>query len=769
MNTKHLIALFFVLFALGTVSIPKTSFAASGFLSSKETNVIQEIRIKGVERIEPSTVMTYLNLGIGDTMDQESLDRALKNLFSTGLFADVTMRQRSNTLIVELVENPVINQIAFEGNDDLSNDDLKAEIELQPRQVFTRTKVQNDVNRLYQIYQRNGRFSATIEPKVIKLPQNRVNLIFEIAEGEVTKIKSIRFVGNRNYSDSKLRGEVSTKETEWYKFLSSSDRYDPDRVSFDKELLRRFYLSQGYVDFQLISAAAELSQNREFFFLTFTLEEGERYKINDIRIESDLRHFDNESLREFITFEKGDWYNLKEVNTSVDQMTDALGDMQFAFVKIRPDLERNVEDKTVDVIFTIDETPRVFVERIDIKGNVRTQDRVVRREFELVEGDPFNKSKLAKSEQNIKDLDYFETSSVETRQGTAPDKTIIDVEVQEKSTGELSIGAGFSTSDGPLTDLRIRERNFMGKGQDVLLASTIAGERTQFDFSFTEPYFFGRDFSAGADLFHINRDFQDESSFDQTRTGGALRLGYPLSEKWRQTLRYRIEKNEIRDVNPRASIFIKEQQGQRTTSAISQRITYDDRDSKLFPTNGLYSWLSTEYAGLGGNANYVSGTVGSSYYYPIFEKVVLNVLGETGAIRGVFGEDVVINERYFLGGNDVRGFEDSGIGPRDRATKDAVGGNIFYRGTVELSFPVGLPEEMGVEGHTFTDFGSLTGIDDNSTAARIVDVSSIRASAGVGVSWRSPLGPIRLDLAVPYAKQDFDEEELFRFNFGTRF
>lgn len=750
-----LIAAFFVLVLM----------MAPGTAMAQET--VREIRVEGAQRVEPATVISYMSLRVGDKMTQEALDNTLKSLFTTGLFADVTLKQQGSVLVVEIIENPLINEIAFEGNDKLENDELLAEIQLRPRQVFTRTKVQSDVTRLYQVYRRNGRFSVNIEPKVIKLDQNRVNLVFEIDEGNVTTVSSIRFVGNKRFSDNSLRSEISTKESAWYKFYSSDDRYDPDRLAYDQELLRKFYMSQGYVDFRILSAIAELSDDRQSFFITFTLEEGDRYKIGSTRIDSQLRNFDASVLSQYITLEKGEWYDADLTQESSDKITDALADMQYAFVNVRPDVQRNRETDTVDVVFQISESPRVFVERIDVNGNVRTLDKVIRREISLAEGDPFSKSKLAKSEQKIKDLDYFEKVDVDAKPGSAPDKTVIDVNVAEKSTGELSIGAGFSTNDGPLADLRIRERNLLGKGQDLLFATTIAGERTEFNLSFTEPYFLDRDLSAGIDLFHSTRDLQTESSYDQKRTGGGFRIGYPLSERWRQTLRYNLERNEITNVSSSASRFVRDQEGENITSAISQRLSYDSRDSTLFPTDGWLFWLDNEIAGLGGDVKYVSGKTGASYYYPIAENWVFNLLGETGAITGYSDEDVKINDRYFLGGSTLRGFRKSGIGPRDTVSDDALGGNIFYRGSAELSFPLGLPEDLGIQGHAFTDVGSLWDVDDN--GAGVVDESSLRGSGGVGISWRSPFGPIRVDLSQAYAKEDFDKEEVFRFDFGTRF
>ena len=755
---KSLIALTCLVFLM--------AFTATQSAYAQDT--IREIRINGVQRIEPATVLTYLGVRVGEQASSDTLNQALKNLYGTGLFADVTMKQDRGVLLVDVIENPIINEIAFEGNTKIEDDELLSEISLRSRQVFTRTQVQNDVARVYEVYRRTGRFAANVEPKIIKLDQNRVNLVFEVSEGKITKIKGIRFVGNEAFDDDALRSELATKEDRWYRFLSSDDRYDPDRVEYDKDLLRRFYLKEGYADFQVVAANAELAKGQENFFLTFTVDEGPRYRIGSVQINTDLRGFDGSALRDAVTFMPGQWYDANEVQASVDRMTDKLGDLQYAFVSIRPGLRRNTAEDTIDIDFRIAESPRVFVERIDIHGNVRTLDKVIRREILLAEGDPFNRSKLARSEQKLRDLNYFENVEIRTIQGSAPDKMVLDIGVSEQSTGELSIGAGFSTNDGPLADLRIRERNLLGKGQDLLFATTIAGSRTQFDASFTEPHFLNRDLSAGVDAFHIAQDLQDESSFDQQRTGGAVRMGYPLSEKLRQSWKYRLENNEITDVDSTASRFIRDQEGKRTTSAVSQRLAFDDRDSRLFPTEGLYSWLDTEVAGLGGDAKYLSGKLGANYYIPVYKKsVVFDILGEVGAIGGLDDEDVEINERFYLGGNNLRGFERAGVGPRDAATDDSLGGNLFYRGSAELKFPIGLPEELGVAGHAFSDFGSLWNLDETGTG--IQDENSLRASAGVGLSWRSPLGPIRIDFAQPIADENFDKDEVFRFSFGTRF
>ena len=730
---------------------------------------LREIRIEGAQRVEKSTIESYLNIKQGQPLSEDVMNEGLKNLFATGLFADVKINEQNGVLIVNVTENPIINEIVFEGNNKIEDKELLSEISLRPRQVYTKTKLQNDLSRVYELYQRGGRFAVAVEPKIIELDQNRINLVFEVTEGEVTSIKGIKFVGNNAFDDDQLRSELTTKEKRWYRFFSTDDRYDEDRVKFDEELLRRFYLKNGYADFRVVSSNAELSEGKESFYLTFTVEEGPRYKIGKIAIESNLRGFDGTPLRDDVTFFPGEWYNSESVQQSVEQMTARLGDAQYAFVDIDPRVVRNPQDASLDITFDVAESPRVFVERIDIKGNLRTIDKVIRREILLVEGDPFNRSKLAQSEQKLRNLNYFENVVVKTTPGSAPDKTVIDIEVVEQSTGELSIGAGFSSQDGPLADLSIRERNLLGKGQDLVFSTTIAGERTQFDASFTEPHFLDRDLSVGVDAFHVTRDLQEESSYDQRRTGGALRAGFPLGENLRQSFKYRYEQNDIRDVDSDASRFIRDQEGERTTSAISQRLSYDARDSTVFPTEGLQSWLDTEVAGLGGNAKYISGDVGAAYFVPFLsKKVVLKFLGETRANTSMSSnEDVEINERYTLGGDTLRGFERGGVGPRDTDTNDSLGGNYYYRGSVELTFPIGFPEELGISGHSFTDFGSLWDIDES--GPEVADESSLRATAGLGVSWRSPLGPVRVDYAVPYLDEDFDEEENFRFSFGTRF
>ena len=499
----------------------------SGAAAAERAGVLREIVVEGAQRIEADTVRSYMLIQEGDIFSTERLDRSLKSLFATGLFADVTLRRQDDRLVVTVVENPVINQLAFEGNQHLKEEELKAEVVLKPRIVYTRTKVQGDVNRILTLYRRGGRFAATVVPKIIQLPQNRVDLIFEVSEGELTDIERIRFVGNGAFSDSRLREVIRTKESRWYRFFTADDTYDPDRLTLDRELLRRFYLENGHADFRVVSAVAELTPDRKDFFITFTVDEGSRYRFGSIDVEARLRDLKSEKLRSTIEIEEGDWYDAGDVEDTTDAIAEVVGSLGYAFVDIRPRTDRDRETETINVTFEVDEGPRVFVERIDIAGNVRTLDKVIRREFRMVEGDAFSSAKLRRSTQRIQNLGFFEKVAVEQVPGSAPDKTVINVQVEERSTGAVSIGAGFSSSSGALADFGIRERNLLGRGQDLNLKATLAQRRNQIDLSFTEPFFLDREVSAGFDVFNVKTDLQDTSSFDSETLGLASRIGYP--------------------------------------------------------------------------------------------------------------------------------------------------------------------------------------------------------------------------------------------------
>ena len=734
--------------------------------NAQEAGIIREIVVEGVQRIEPETVRTYLLVREGDPFDPARIDRSLKSLFATGLFSDVAMTRQNNSLIVTVAENPIINRVAFEGNQRIDNETLEAETTLRPRVIYTRSKVQGDVRRILTLYRRTGRFAATVEPQIIQLPDNRVDLVFVIDEGAATRVESIRFIGNTVYSDSRLREVIRTRESAWWRFFTTEDTYDPDRLALDQELLRRFYLSRGYADFRVVSAVAELTPDRQDFFITFTVEEGDRYQFGEIGIETTLVDLDPERLRGQIEFSAGDWYDADALEDTIEALTDAVGELGYAFVDVRPRIARDRETKTINVTFEINEGPRVFVERIDITGNVRTLDRVIRREFRLVEGDPFNAPKLRRSRQRIRNLDFFQNVEVEQVPGSAPDRAVVNVSVEEKSTGSISIGAGFSTTSGVIGDITLSERNLLGRGQDVRARVLIAQRDSQINLSFTEPYFLGREIAAGFDIFRVSVDRQDESSFDESSYGGALRFGYPITEHLTQSWRYSLRETTIKDVPQDASIFVREAEGSSLVSEVFHSLTYDRRDSTINPTEGYFTTWTIGVAGLGGDVNYARNQLQAGYFYPITEQWILSFRGAGGYVVGL-GEDVRLFERFFIGGDDLRGFATAGVGPRDLATDDSLGGEWYYTGSAELAFPLGLPEELPIRGRLFTDFGSAGGITPSGPT--VADTASIRVSVGAGLTWTSPFGPIGIDIGYPVVKEDFDEEELIRVNFGARF
>lgn len=745
---------------------PTTDATSEAQAASAGSGTIRDIRVEGNQRIETRTIITYLAITPGQSFSQTEINEGLKNLYSTGFFADIKLLRQGNTLIVQVLENPVISRVAFEGNSSVDTADLEKEIELQARAIYSRDKVQSDVQRMLNIYRRGGRYNAVIEPKLIQQDQNRVDLVYEINEGPVARVEKITFIGNENFDNDTLRKAIRTEETGWYKFLSDNDKYDPDRLQFDQELLRRFYLSEGFADFQVKSANAELSPDKTSFYVTFVVDEGPQYTFGDIKVVNQLQSKEPPDFGSAIITEAGDTYNATEVEDSIEAMTNLLGDQGYAFVDIQPKLDRDKEKKIVNLSYVVKPGPRVYVERINITGNVRTLDEVVRREFRLNEGDPYNTSKLQRSEQRINNLGFFEKVEVKNEEGSAPDKTVVNVDVKEKSTGEINLGAGYSTTDGVLGQVGIAERNLLGRGQELKSNFTLASRRRQAQLGFTEPYFLDYELAAGFDIYRLYEDYESESSFISDSKGVTIHGKYALLEKLNHTVYYLIRQTAIKDVEVGASTFILEQQGTNVTSAVGHSLAYDERDNKFSPTKGYFLNFVQEFAGVGGDSRFIRHELKASYYYPVYPKWILGFLGSGGNVTGI-GDNVRINDRFFIGGDSFRGFKNAGIGPRDISTADALGGNNYYVGTAELRFPLGLPEELGLSGAVFSDVGSLWDVD--SVGANIFDDSALRASGGAGLLWTSPFGPIRIDFAHAFLKEPVDRTENIRFSFGTRF
>jgi outer membrane protein insertion porin family len=742
---------------------------------------IQAIQIAGNQRIEAGTIRSYMLVRPGDPFDADRLDRSVKTLFSTGLFSNVQLSRQGNVLIVTVEENPLVNRVAFEGNKKLSDDQIRPEIQTRPRAVFTAALVEGDRQKILDLYAKKGNFDVSVDPRIIRQDQNRVDVVFQISDGPTALISKIAIVGNHAFSESRLIEAISSRESRWWRFLSSSDQYDPERMGYDKELLRRFYLKNGYADFEVLDATSELSPDRKGFFVTYTIKEGDRYRLGTTTITSQINGVTPEQLRSVIELRDGDWYDGDAVGKAVDAIEEYIHNRGYAFVEVKPRIKKNPDKHTVDLVFEVGEGPRVFIERIDITGNTRTKDKVIRREFRLAEGDAFNAELIRKTRQRLSDLGYFGGVEITTAPGSAPDKAIITTRIQEKATGELSFGGGYSTDAGALIDVGLSERNLVGTGIAASINGVLAQKRSSINLSVTDPYFLDRNLVAGFDLFLIQTQFLGTEPYDERRIGGALRIGYDINDHLRQVWSYTIVNRDVFNVVATASPIILNQQGWTLLSQVSQLLSFDFRDSRLYPHSGWAVDIGTDYAGLGGAVDYVRGNIASAYYIPLDRLmgddqwgVKLSAsLGYMVELAG--GKDLII-DRFFLGGDNLRGFQTGGVGPHDTNTGDPLGGRFLWTESQELRFPLpGVPRDIGLTGRAFVDVGALTVASFRGSTCsgcgniNITQSGAPRIGAGVGVSWRTQFGLINVDLAPFVIKQPHDQTQIFRFGFGTRF
>ncbi|MEO0623501.1 MAG: outer membrane protein assembly factor BamA [Pseudomonadota bacterium] len=735
------------------------------------------IVIRGNRRIEPGTIVSYMALPNDRAINAADLNAATRRLFDTGLFRDVQITPGGGGVLVEVVENPSINAVAFEGNDAVTDEDLERIVSARPRFPFTPAAAEADAQAIIEIYRRTGRYGAEVVPVTIERDDNRVDLIFEIDEGEMTGINSIDFTGNRAFSDSRLRDEIETSESGLLSVFFSTDVFDPDRIELDKSLLRQFYLSKGYADFTLLSTTTELAPDRSGFFVTFNIEEGEQYTFGEFDVSVTAEGLDAADFLAAIPAEDltGEIYDAGEVEDIANDLTDLAGEKGFAFVQVRPRADKDPENRIIDITFELEEGSRVFVERIEIEGNTQTLDRVIRREIELVEGDAFDARKIRRARAEIRGLNYFERVDVAVEEGSASDRAVLKVQVEEKSTGSISFGLGFSTNAGPLGSVSVTERNFLGRGQILNAQVTAAGDTQVYDFSFTEPQFLDRDLAVSTRAFFIQDDRDDESSFEINRLGFEPSVAFPLSDRTRLRLSYDLVRDDI-EAAPDASPAIQIDDGARFKSSVGYRLTYDQRNDVVEPTGGYLATLEQEFAGLGGDAQFVKTRSSVKGWLGFFDdQVIASAEAEGGALFS-FGDDSQVNDRFFLGGTSLRGFADEGIGPRDQNTDDSVGGNFFTALRLEVSFPLGLPDELGIFGGAFVDAGTVFGLDRTSfpairdaPAVNIDDSAEFRVAAGGLLFIDSPFGPIELSIGFPLVKEDRDEEELFRVSVGTRF
>jgi outer membrane protein insertion porin family len=775
-----------------------TSITTLPSVAIAQDSRVREIQVTGNRRVEPETVRSYLKFSVGDVYDAYQVDQSIRALFQTGLFADVTIDRSGSTVTVKVVENPLVNQVAFEGNRDVDDASLRAEVQLKPRTVYTRAKVQGDVQRILDVYRRQGKFSANVEPKIIELDQNRVNVVFEIQEGGSTKVKSIQFIGNRAFSDSQLRDVISTQQSGWFDFLKNASFYDPDRMALDRELLRQFYLKNGYADVRIVSANADIDRDGSGFYITFVVEEGDIYRFGKVELENTLPGLNADALRGHILTKAGATYDAGSIDKTAERLTLAAAEEGFAFARVRPRAERNAADRTISLIYSIDEGARIYIERINVIGNTRTRDHVIRREFRLAEGDAYNPLLIDRAKKRLQALGFFKTVEVKRRPGSAPDRVVVDVEVIEQPTGELSFGAGYSTAEGVIGDISLTERNLMGNGQFLRLRLSGSLERLQIDLSFTEPRFLDRNLAAGFDIFHKELTNANDFAYRSRKTGASLRLGFPLSENlWGQT-HYTISRDEIYDVDRVlgsdgrvASRAIREAEGVAYTSLVGTTLTYDRRNHMTNPTSGFYLSGGADFAGVGGDVQYVRVSAEGRYYYPITDRITFVGRVTAGHIEGWGGDDVRLIDLYYKGGETVRGFNRAGFGPRDLSTGDAIGGTTYYAATAEVRYPLPfVPDDLGVKGAVFVDAGALFGLNESSkningqidTATcrdpsnlatcritNIQDSNAPRVSVGTSIIWDSPLGPLRGDFGWAVVKESYDREQVFRFGASTKF
>ena len=749
---------------------------------------ISAIIVEGNQRVETDTVLSYMQVSPGEPFDSLKIDESVKVLFQTGLFADVQVFRRGNQLVVKVDENPMINRVNFEGNSQVKDTDLVKEVELKERTMFTRSKVQGDVQRVIALYRKTGYYSVKVSPKIIRLPQNRVDLVFEIAEGAETTVQTIDFNGNNSFSDSDLKGVVGTAQHSWWKFFSRNDTYDADRVEYDKELLRRYYLKNGFADVNVISADANLTPDGEHFIITFMIEEGPRYKVADVAVSVGDANLDAESLRPGVRTGVGEDYDASLVDKTVENLTLEASRQGFVFAKVEPVIERNAGQGTLNITYNIVEGPRTYIERIDIVGNLRTEDRVIRRELQLFEGDAFNRVLIDRARRRLTALDYFDKIDFREDPGSAPDKIVLVVALQEKATGSINFSIGYSTQEAVVGSVALEERNFMGKGQNVRINTTLSFKRQEIDFGFTEPYFMGLPISAGFDLFATATDNTDVSSYKSKQVGGALRTGFRLDEYSSVNFKYGLAWREITGIDLLdASPAVIAQEGSSWKSNVGATYTWDNLDSPVRPTNGFRGQLASDIAGLGGDVYYASAEAHAWYFLPVYEEsVVLKLEANAGHLESLDGKDVPLQDRFFKGADSFRGFAVSGVGPRQVSNgggTDAIGGQTYAIGTVEMNFPLGIPEEWGVEGTVFSDFGTVFGAPESTllngagtcnTGAvgpdcTVFDTVAFRAAIGGGIIWQSPFGPLRFEAAYPLMKAKYDKTEWFRFSIGTRF
>jgi outer membrane protein insertion porin family len=735
-----------------------------------QSYAFSNVVVEGNELIEPATIVKFARVPKGTAVSEAGLNDAYQRLIASGLFAKVELVPSGGTLVIRVVENPTINVVDFEGNARLKDEQLAAVIKSQGRRIFSAAQIEADAAAITKAYADAGRLAARVEPRVIDRGNNKVDVVFEIREGKITEVERLSFTGNRSYSDRRLRQVLASKQAGLLRAIIQRDSYAADRIEFDKQLLTDFYRARGFIDFQVLSVAQEYAGDREGFFLTYNVREGLSYRINSVRVVSEYEGVDAAAYEDSVRIRSGVTYSPVAIDSAITRMENIALRDGVNFLSVEPRITRNERNQTLDVVFALTKGPRVFVERIDIQGNATTVDRVVRRQFRTVEGDPFNPREIRQAAERIRALGYFKTADVNARPGTDGDQVIVDVNVEEQPTGSLNFGATYSVSDGFGIAVGLTETNFLGRGQ--ALSFNIAGgvDNKSSGFSFVEPAFLERDLKFRFDLYYNTTDNQD-SFYSTKRFGTQIGFEFPVSEFGRLDLHYKASSDEITSVSANSSTILKadEALGAQVTSALGYTYTYDTRIGGLDPNRGVLLRFGQDFAGLGGDITSVTTTALASYQVKAFrEEVTLRAEIEGGAVVTSSGDSRFLDR--FTGNRKIRGFEPNGIGPRDLTVpnQDALGGNYFAVARLEAEFPLGLPEEYGITGGLFADIGSVWDLD-NTLGVPVDDSLKLRSAIGFSIFWTTPIGPLRFNFSRAIAKESYDLEQNFDLTVSTRF
>lgn len=745
---------------------------AIGFVRSAAAQeyVFNTITVEGNERIEPATVLSYAAIPRGKPITAGALSEAYHRLVDSGLFAEVELKPQGNRLVIAVRENPVINRISFEGNRRLKDEDLEKIIESKSRRVYSPAKAEADAARIADAYRQQGRIAATVTPKVIRVEGNRIDLVFEIAEGNIIEIERVSFVGNRHFSDWRLRRVIGSKQAGLFRRLIRSDTFIEDRIAFDRQVLTDFYNSRGFIDFKVLSVTPELTRTRDAFYLTFKVQEGQQFRFGKIDVTSSLPGVDPDEFRKVVKIRPGKVYSPVLVDQAIRRLERLATQKGLTFVRADPRIRRNDADQTLDIEFQLVRGPRIFVERIDIEGNTATLDKVIRRHFRLAEGDPFNPREIRDAAERIRALGFFSNVDVTTREGSAPDQVIVDVNVEEQPTGTLSFGLSYGVQTGPAIALSFTETNFLGRGQTVRLSLDTGTDNRNLGFTFIEPYLLDRDLKLGLTAWYQTTTQQDEA-YDTELAGFSPSLEFPVSENGRLKLAYKIARDRISNVSASSSPILLAEAGTQWTSSLAYTYSYDTRVTGIDPNAGVLLRVGQEFAGLGGDTKFIRTTALVAAERKVLqENVTLRAEIEGGAITSLGNTTTRVTDRFFLTSSRMRGFERNGVGPRDLtvANLDALGGNYFAVTRLEAEFPLGLPVEYGMTGGVFLDIGSVWGLD-NTNGGAVDDSMHLRSAVGFSIFWDTQIGPLRFNFSKAIKKESYDREQRFDLTISTRF